>query len=119
MDGVKSPKSGRNKFFFEMKVLENKPLLPSRLRKLAKQLEDYPFAGLEVQGLSGTVEKSGDGFTLKARASGQKYVLVPSEDLKRAFEAGTRQMTVSGRVTQKEDSDPVTLEVTESKETPR
>jgi hypothetical protein len=117
VDGVKGPKTGRNKFFFEMKVLENKALLPARLRKVAKQLEDYPFAGLEVRGLAGTVEKSGEGYLFTARASDQKYQLKASDEVRKLFEGGKKSLTLAGLVTQKEDKDPVTLEVTEAKET--
>jgi hypothetical protein len=117
VDGVKGPKSGRNKFFFEMKVLENKALLPAQLRKIAKQLEDYPFAGLEVRDLAGTVEKSGEEYTFTARASHQKYQLKPSDGVKGLVEGGKKTLTLAGWVTQKEDKDPVTLEVTEAKET--
>ena len=117
MDGVKGPKSGRNKFFFEMKVLENKALLPARLRKVAKQREDDPFEGGNVRGLAGTIAKSGDEYTLMACASSQKYQLKPSGEIKSLFEGGKKSLTLAGMVTQKEDKDPVTLEVTEAKVT--
>ena len=118
VDGVRGPKVGKSKFFFEMRVLENKPLLPSQLRKFAKKLDDdYPFAGLEVRDLAGQVEKAGDAWTFTARGSNQKYALTPSDELKKLVAGGKTALTLGGRVVQKEDSDPVTLEVSEAKET--
>ena len=117
VDGIKEVKLGRNKFFYELKILENKGLLPSQLRKVAKALEDYPYAGLEVQGLSGIVEKSGDSFTFTTRGSKQKYALKASDELKKLVASGKAGVTLSGTVTQKTDADPLTLEVTEAKET--
>jgi hypothetical protein len=117
VDGIKEVKLGRNKFFYEMKILENKPLLPAQLRKVAKALEDYPYAGLEVQGLAGKVEKSGEEYTFTARASNQKYALKPTDEVKKLVGAGKAILTLAGTVTQKADTDPLTLEVKEAKET--
>ena len=60
---------GKNKFFYDLKVLEKKPLLPSHIKALLKKLDDYGFAGFEVSGLSGTAEKSGDKYVFTARGS--------------------------------------------------
>ena len=117
VDGIKEVKLGRNKFFYDMKVLETRPLLPAQLKKIEKALEEYPFASLEVRGLAGTVEKAGEEYAFTARASKQKYALTPSDDLKKLVAAGRTSVTLGGRVTQKQEKDPVTLEVTDAKET--
>lgn len=117
VDGVKEVKLGRNKFFYEVRILENKSLLPAQLRKIEKALEDYPFVGLEVRDLAGTVEKSGEEYSFTARASKQKYALNASVLVKKFVAAGKSNLTVVGMVTQKTDKDPLTLEVTEAKET--
>ena len=117
MDGVKEVKLGRNKFFYEMKILENKPLLPAQLRKVEKALEEYPFMGLEIRDLAGTIEKSGEAYSFTARASKQKYALKATDEVKKLVAGGKSNLTVAGAVTQKTDKDPLTLEITEAKET--
>ena len=43
VDGVKEVKLGRNKFFYEVRILENKSLLPAQLRKIEKALARLSF----------------------------------------------------------------------------
>lgn len=119
VEGIKEVKIGKSKYFYDVKVLETKPLLPARLRKVAKELEEYPFVGMEVTDLAGTVAGSGDDYAFTARVSKQTYALKASDDLKKLVAAGKTSLTLSGRLSQKADKDPVTLEVAAAKETPK
>ena len=118
IEGIKDVKLGKNKFFYEMKILENKPLLPGQLRKVAKALEDYGYVSFEVKGLAGTVEKSGDGYVFTGRGSKQAYGLTPSAELKKLVEAGKTSVTLTGKILQEDGKDArPSIEVTEAKET--
>jgi hypothetical protein len=97
-------------------VLEKKPLLPSHIKALIKKLEDYGFAGFEVSGLSGTVEKAGEKLFLTARGSNQKYEVSASEELKKLVAAGKSGVILGGRIKQADEKATPILEVTEAKE---
>jgi len=109
---------GKNKFFYELKVQENKPLLPSTIKALLVKLEDYGFVGLEVKDLAGTVEKSGDAYVFTARGSKQAYGLKPTGDLKKLVDGGRTAVTLAGLVVQgDEKGSKPSIEVSEAKET--
>ena len=109
---------GKNKFFYDLKVQEGKPLLPSTIKALLKKLEDYGYVSFDVTGLPGTVEKSGDQYTFAARGSKLQYALKPSEDLKKLVAGGKTSVTLSGRVLQGDEKGAKpSIEVTEAKET--
>ena len=109
---------GKNKFFYDLKVQESKPLLPSTIKALLKKLEDYGYVSFEVKGLAGTVEKSGDGYVFTGRGSKQAYGLTPSAELKKLVEGGKTSITLTGKVLQEDGKDArPSIEVTEAKET--
>ena len=54
-----------------VKVQEKKVLLPSTIEEAIKKA-GYTFTGVTIE-TAGTLEKSGDGFVLVARGSGQRY----------------------------------------------
>lgn len=108
LEGVKSARvrgPGRDKYFYELRVLESKALLPSQFDKFFKDVKkanpdaDYPYRGLEIEA-AGAIEKSGDGWLFTARGSKQKYALSSKDALKAA--AG---VTVSGKVTESPEKD--------------
>ena len=109
---------GKNKFFYDLKVLENKPLLPSTIKALLVKLEDYGFVGLEVKELAGTVEKAGDGYVFTARGSKQASGLKPTADLKKLVDGGKTAGTLTGMIAQGDEKGAKpSIEVAEAKET--
>ena len=81
-------------------------MLPETVRKMLEELkketkgeEDYPYNSMEITSITGTVEKAGEKWTLVARGSKQKYVLVPNDALKKLVESGKTQVTVAGKLT--------------------
>ena len=109
---------GKNKFFYDLKVLENKTLLPSTIKALLKKLEDYGYVSFEVKELAGTVEKSGDGYLFTARGSKQVYGLSASADLKKLVDGGKSALTLTGKVQQGDGKDAKpSIDVSEVKET--
>lgn len=109
-----------SKFFFNLKISEEKALLPSAIRKMLEDLkketkgdEDYPYNSMEITAITGTVEKAGDKWTFKARGSNQVYALVPNDDVKKRVEAGRPLVTLAGKVT---DENGLTFEISGSKD---
>jgi len=108
-----------SKFFFNLTISEDKAVLPATIRKMLEELkqetkgeEDYPFNSMVMTAITGTVEKSGEKWSFKARGSGQKFDLVPNEDLKKLVAAGTSLVTVAGKVT---DEQGLRLEISAAK----
>ncbi len=113
LDGVASARMGQSKFFYEIKVKEAKTLLPSAILDMVKKLEDYAYVGMTITEISGTAEKSGADYVLVARGSNQKYVLKPTEALKKLVGEGKAKVTLAGKLSQEKDK--VTIEVAEVK----
>lgn len=112
----------KSKYFYDVEVQEKKPLLPSRVQKMCKDLEDYDYIGLEIRAIAGTVEKKGDTYVLTARGSKQEYQLKAGEDLRKLVDGGKSALTLGGKVTEAKGADGkavVTLEVATAKETPK
>ncbi|HVR86562.1 MAG TPA: hypothetical protein VMU54_19725 [Planctomycetota bacterium] len=129
VDGVKSADMYGDKFHFKLEVLENKPLLPSRILQVVDKIriaskgeEDFPLVSFEAT-IAGTIETQTKGLVLIARGSGQKYALIPGEGLKIFLAAGKTKLTLSGKITEPKRNDGVqplpVLEVGEAKETPQ
>lgn len=120
LEGVRSAKMGRSKFYYELKVSESKTLLPSHIKKMCDQLQDYSYRGFEITAISGKVEKSGEEYVFTARGSNQKYALKPSDDLKKLVAGGKSQVTLAGTLEEPEakgGKKPLPLiEVSEAKE---
>ena len=96
-------------------------MLPATIRKMLEDLkketkgeEDYPYNSMVINSITGTVEKAGDAWTLVARGSKQKYALVPNDALKKLVEAGAKQVTVAGKVT--DDQSILKIEISDAKE---
>ena len=107
LEGVRTAKvrgpTDADIFYYRLEILESKPLLPSRLQKLAARLEDFPFIEL-IATIPGTVEKSAERFVLVARGSGLRYALKPSDALRRRVAEGKTRLTVTGEL--KEEGEP-------------
>ena len=125
LDGVRTAKvrgfDRESKFFFNLTVAENKSVLPETVRKMLADLkketkgdEDYPYNSMQITSITGKVEKSGDAWAFVARGSGQKYVLVPNEALKKLIDAGKSQATLAGKVT--DENAKLIFEVSDAKD---
>ena len=95
-------------------------MLPETVRKMLEELkketkgeEDYPYNSMVITSITGTVEKAGEQWTLVARGSKQKYVLVPNDALKKLVESGKTQVTVAGKLT--DDQSVLKLEISDAK----
>jgi hypothetical protein len=128
VDGIKEAKNYGDKFHFSLTILENKSILPSTILKVVDKIrtdskgeEDFPLEGFEINSISGTVEKQGDAVIFVARGSKQKYALKLNGDLQKLMDAGKKQLTLAGMVTEEKEKDgkkPLPLmEVSEAKET--
>lgn len=104
-------------YYYILEILESKPLLPSRLKKLAARLEDYPYLGMVVKGIPGTVERTGDRLSFVARGSGVRYSLKPNDALRRRLAEGKTRLTLGGKVTEAGEPPRAVLEVTTVRET--
>jgi hypothetical protein len=109
-----------SKFFFNLAISEDKAVLPSTIRKMLEELkketkgdEDYPFNSMEMTAITGTVEKTGDKWTFKARGSGQLFDLVPNDQLQKLVASGKTLLTVAGKVT---DEPSLRLEISSAKD---
>ena len=98
-----------SKFFFNLTISEDKVVLPDTIRKMLEELkketkgeEDYPFNSMEMTAITGTVAKSGDKWTFKARGSGQTFDVVPNDELRKLVAAGKSLLTVAGQVTEEQ-----------------
>jgi hypothetical protein len=94
-----------SRFYFNLRVAEGNPLLPSAIRATLEALkretrgdDDYPYHSLEVASLVGTVQTSGKDWVLVARGSRQKYDLAPSDALKKLVASGASQVVVGGKL---------------------
>ena len=109
-----------SKFFFNLTISEDKIVLPATIRKMLDELkketkgdEDYPYNSMVMTAITGKVEKAGEKWTFTARGSGQKFELVPNDDLKKMVDAGKTLVTVAGNVT---DEKGLRLEVSSVKD---
>ncbi|MBI3855150.1 MAG: hypothetical protein HY293_05615 [Planctomycetes bacterium] len=109
-----------SKFYFNLKISEEKSVLPAQVRKMLEDLkketkgdEDYPYNSMEITSITGTVERAGDQWSLKARGSNQKYDLVPNDALKKLVEGGKTLVTVAGKLT---DEKGLKLEISSAKD---
>jgi hypothetical protein len=109
-----------SKFYFNLAVSEDKVVLPSTIRKMLEELkkeskgdEDYPYNSMVMTAITGSVEKSGDKWTFKARGSGQLFELVPNADVQKLVDAGKTLLTVVGKVT---DEPSLRLEISSAKD---
>ena len=125
LDGVRTAKvrgfDRESKFFFNLTVAENKSVLPETVRKMLADLkketkgdEDYPYNSMQITSITGKVEKAGDAWSFVARGSGQKYVLVPNDALKKMVDAGKSQATLAGKVT--DENAKLIFEVSDAKD---
>jgi hypothetical protein len=110
-----------SKFYFNLQISEGKTVLPEAIRAMLAQLkketrgdDDYPYNSFEITSIVGTVQKSGESWTLVARGSGQKYDLAPNDALKKLLEAGKAQVAVAGKLT--DEKGRLRLEITDAKE---
>jgi hypothetical protein len=83
------------------------------LKKESKGDEDYPYNSMVMTAITGSVEKSGDKWTFKARGSGQLFELVPNADVQKLVDAGKTLLTVVGKVT---DEPSLRLEISSAKD---
>jgi len=122
--GVRSAKvrgyDRESKFYFNLEIDENRPVLPEAIRAMLAQLkkdsrgdEDYPYNSFEITSIVGTVEKAREAWTLTARGSKQKYEIAPNEALKKLVAVGKSTVTVAGKLT--DENGKLRLEVTEAK----
>jgi hypothetical protein len=109
-----------SKFYFNLVITEDQAVLPATIRKMLEELkqetkgdEDYPFNSMEMTAITGTVEKSGEKWTFKARGSGQTFDLVSNDPLKQIVASGKTLVTVAGKVT---DDQGLRLEISTSKD---
>ena len=128
VDGIKSVDTIGDKFHFQVAVLENKSVLPSTVLKVMDKIradskgeEDFPLEEFQISSISGTVSKEGADLVFTARGSNQKFVLKPTDGLKKLVDAGKTKLTLAGLVTEEKEKDgkkplPV-LAVGEAKET--
>lgn len=110
-----------SKFFFDLRISESRSVLPQTIRDMLAQLkketkgdEDYPYNSFEITSIVGTVEKSGEDWSLVARGSKQKYELGPNEALRKLVEAGKPQVEVAGKLT--DENGRLRLEISTVKE---
>jgi hypothetical protein len=82
------------------------------LKKETKGDEDYPYNSMVMTSITGTVEKSGEKWSFTARGSGQKFDLVPNEELTKLAAAGKTLVTVAGKVS---DEQGLKLEISSAK----
>lgn len=115
LEGVKTAKMGKDKFHYDINILETKSLLPFQIEELCKKLEDYTFRGFEITAISGTAERAGDAYTFIARGSKLKYDLKANEALRKLVTEGRTTVTVAGAVTQEKGKPPV-IEVSNARE---
>lgn len=111
----------QSKFYFNLKVSEQKSVLPETIRAMLAELkkstngdEDYGYNSLVITSITGTVESSGEPWALVARGSGQKYSLVPNDGLRKLVADGKRRVTVAGKVT--DSGGQPKLEISDAKE---
>lgn len=109
-----------SKFYFNLTISEDKIILPATIRKMLEDLkqetkgdEDYPYNSMVMTSITGTVEQSGEKWSFKARGSGQKFDLVPNEELKKMAASGKTLVTVAGKVT---DEQGLKLEISSAKD---
>ena len=127
LEGVKSAKvrgyDRESKFFFDLSISESKAVLPQMIRDMLEKLkketkgdDDYPYNSFEITSIVGTVEKSGDAWSLVARGSKQKYDLAPNDALKKLIDSGKTRVEVAGKLT--DDQGRLRLEITAAKASP-
>jgi len=125
LDGIRAAKvrgyDRESKFYFNLTISENKTVLPQAVRKMLEDLktetkgdDDYPYNSMVITSITGKVEKSGETWSFIARGSGQKFVLVPNDALKKMVDAGKSQVTLAGKVTD-EDS-KLRFEISDAKD---
>ena len=124
IDGIQSAKvrgyDKESKFYFNLSVSEGKSVLPGHIRKMLEDLkketkgdEDYPYNSMEITSITGTIEKSGNAWSFKARGSGQVYGITPTDDVKKLVDEGKKQFTLAGKVT---DENGLKIELSCAKE---
>jgi hypothetical protein len=127
LEGVRSAKvlgyDRESKYFFVLSISESRSVLPQAIRDMLEKLkketkgdEDYPYNSFEITSIVGTVEKSGDNWSLVARGSKQKYELAPNDALKNLVDAGQTQVDVAGKLT--DDKGRLLLTITSAKASP-
>ena len=123
--GVQSAKvrgyDRESKFYFNLRISESKSVLPEAIRAMLAQLkketrgdEDYPYNSFEITSIVGTVERSGETWSLVARGSRQSYELLPNDALKKLVAGGKAQVAVAGKLT--DEKGRLRLEISEAKE---
>ena len=110
-----------SKFYFNLRISEDKTVLPQQIRDMLAQLkketrgdEDYPYNSFEITSIAGTLERSGTTWSLVARGSKQKYELASNNRLKKLVEAGAKEVTVAGTLT--DEKGRLLLELSEPKD---
>ena len=123
--GVRSAKvrgyDRESKFYFNLQIAETQPVLPETIRAMLEKLkkesrgdEDYPYNSFVITSIVGTVEKSGETWSLVARGSNQRYDLIPNDGLKKLVDAGKSQVAVAGKLT--DEKGRLRLEISDAKE---
>lgn len=109
-----------SKFYFNLTISEEHAVLPATIRKMLEDLkketkgeEDYPYNSMEMTAITGTVERSGESWTFKARGSNQAFDVAPNDDLKKLVAEGKSLVTVAGKVV---DEPKLRLEISTAKE---
>lgn len=110
-----------NKCLYDLKVSEAKALLPSRIQRMCKDLEDYDYVAMMITSITGAVEGSDDRLVFTARGSNQRYALRANEALKKLVAEGKSKVTIAGKVTEPPPGEArikllPQIEVTEAKE---
>ena len=125
LNGVRSAKvrgyDRESKHFFDLTISESASVLPETIRAMVEQLkkdtqgdDNYPFNSFQITSIVGTVERSGEAWSLTARGSKQKYELAPNDALKKLLAAGKSRITVAGKLT--DEKGRLRLEITEARE---
>jgi hypothetical protein len=130
IDGIQSADTIGDKFHFQIVVLEKKSVLPEtvvkamdKIRQESKGEEDFPLVEFALSSLTGTVSGEGEALVFTARGSGQKFLLRPTDDLRKLLASGKARLTLAGTVLEEKEKDgkkplPI-LQVTDAKEPPK
>jgi hypothetical protein len=86
----------------------------AQLKKETRGDEDYLYNSFEITSIVGTVERSGEAWSLVARGSKQSYELVPNDALKQLVAGGKAQVTVAGKLG--DEKGRLRLEISDAKE---
>ncbi len=106
-----------SKKLYDLQVLASRPLLPSRVEKMCRDLQDYDYVGMTINSVPGLVRasKSGEVVTFTPTGSKQAFDVAPSK-LLGDVRFVVKKLTLSGKVTESKGAVLPVLEVTEAKE---